>query len=245
MAHVPRDLLDRIAALEREVRTLRGRSQIRPALDSVTAGDVVIGRGGQLMAETPDGYRTFAVGQTRDGDWGVGIGRDDGTRALTVGDESGTDAQMIRMFSRDGDVIVMDDAYADGYLGRPWVPVPMASAVPITAAEWSTAFVGQWWVQHAVLLAHFTVYAPAGTTCEARLVMGSGADQQQLGAVLTASDGAEPSTTVRVTRSMHDRAHGAGASLRIQTRRTSGTGTGSVWCWGLWGVNATSAADAD
>ncbi|CAM2785517.1 MULTISPECIES: hypothetical protein [Streptomyces] len=164
MAAVPRDLLDRIAKLEREVRTIRGRSQIRPALDSVTAGDVVIGRGGQLKAETPDGYRTFIVGETPDGDWGVGIGRDDGTRALTVGDESGTDAQMIRIWSRDGHIILMDDAHAPGFLGRPWMPVPLypTSAQVTSSTGYLIGWRGAGPVHNAVAYLRLVTYAGAG-----------------------------------------------------------------------------------
>ncbi|MGW7514776.1 hypothetical protein ACWGJ2_04210 [Streptomyces sp. NPDC054796] len=244
MTAVPRDLLDRIAKLEREVRTLRGRSQIRPALDSVLGGDVVIGEGGQLVAKTPDGTHTFTVGQTREGDWGVGLGRADGSRAVTVGDEVSASGQMVRMFSRDADVIVMDDAHADGYLGRPWVPIPMTGAVPMSSSSWSSALVGQWRVQHAVLVATFSLHAPAGTTCEARLVMGTGDTPQQLGPTLTATGGAEEFTTLRVLPGEHGQAHGVVTLLRLQTRRTSGTGTGNLWCTGLWGDHTTSAAEA-
>ncbi|MFE9340876.1 hypothetical protein [Streptomyces sp. NPDC007063] len=164
MAHVPRDLLDRIAALEREVRTLRGRSQIRPALDSVLGGDVVIGRGGQLVAQTPDDVRTFIVGQTADGDWGVGIAREDGSPALTVGDEAGTDAQMVRMRSRDGRIIVMDDANAGRWLGRPWMPVPLypTSAQVTDSNSYLFGWRGAGPVHNAVAYLRLITYAGAG-----------------------------------------------------------------------------------
>ena len=169
MPFVPQDVLDRIAALEREVRQLRGRAQMRPALNQVLAGDVVIGEGGQLIAQTPGGQKTFIVGQTPQGDWGVGLGRESGTAALTVGDDvNSADAQMIRMWSRDGEVIVMDDAYADGFLGRPSMPIPMqpTSGRETSSTTTTTAWTGASRLMNAVLYASFETFTPAGVTAD-------------------------------------------------------------------------------
>ena len=79
MAFVPQDVLDRIAALEREVRTLRGRAQMRPTLNQVLNGDVTIGEGGRLIVKDPDGTTVFATGQTPTiGDYYTTMFRDDG-----------------------------------------------------------------------------------------------------------------------------------------------------------------------
>ncbi|AYD86211.1 hypothetical protein SEA_DAROLANDSTONE_20 [Streptomyces phage Darolandstone] len=169
MPFVPQDVLDRIAALEREVRQLRGRAQMRPALNQVLAGDVLIGEGGQLIAQTPGGQRTFIVGQTPQGDWGVGLGREGGTAALTIGDDFNSgNAQMVRMWSRDGEVIVMDDAYADGFLGRPSTPIPMqpTSGRETSSTTTTTAWTGASRLMNAVLYASFETYTPAGVTAD-------------------------------------------------------------------------------
>ncbi len=168
MAAVPQDILDRIRSLERQVRELTGRSQMRPALDKILHGDITIGEGGQLFAETPGGQRTFIVGQTPQGDWGVGIGREDGTAALTVGDDVNDDAQMIRIWNRDRDsqnVIVMDDAYSDRFLGRPWIPFPMyptANASMQGTTSWQYAWIGRMPAQNAVAVLNFSSIASAG-----------------------------------------------------------------------------------
>ncbi|MFJ9869051.1 hypothetical protein [Streptomyces sp. NPDC101165] len=168
MAAVPQDILDRIRSLERQVRELTGRSQMRPALDKILHGDITIGEGGQLFAETPSGQRTFIVGQTPQGDWGVGIGREDGTAALTVGDDDATDRQMIRMWNRDRDsrqVIVMDDYYSDRFLGRPWLPFPMyptANSAMESTTSWQFAWVGRMPAQNAVAVLNFSSIASAG-----------------------------------------------------------------------------------
>ncbi|MCX4824254.1 hypothetical protein OG883_31235 [Streptomyces sp. NBC_01142] len=172
---MPQDVLDRLATIEREIRQLRGRAQMRPALNQVLNGDVVIGEGGQLIAKTPGGIRTFVVGQTPEGDWGVGLGRENGTAALTVGDDVNSGkAQMIRMWSRDTTapdrIIVMDDAYSGRFLGRPSMPIPMQSTAGQMTASTNdtTAWTGATRLMNPVLYAAFETYTPAGTTADVR-----------------------------------------------------------------------------
>lgn len=169
MTYVPQDVLDRIAALEREVRQLRGRAQMRPALNQVLNGDVVIGEGGRLIAEAPNGNRIFLTGQTPAGDWAVGIARPtDGTAALTVGDENASGAgQMIRIWNRDQDVrdvIVMDDAYSDRFLGRPWMPIGLypTSRQSYTGTTYDTAWWGASPAHNAVAVIVIFTYAGTG-----------------------------------------------------------------------------------
>lgn len=129
MAYVPQDLLDRIAALEREVRTLRGRAQMRPALNQVLNGDVVIGEGGRLLVRAPTGPAVFETGQAAAGDYATRIRRDTGEDAITVGANMAEDddapEQMVRIWNRNGRPILMDDYYSPEFLGRPWMPFPM------------------------------------------------------------------------------------------------------------------------
>ncbi|MCO6693907.1 hypothetical protein KQI59_05535, partial [Streptomyces sp. Vc17.3-30] len=90
---------------------LRGRAQMRPALNQILNGDVRIGEGGRLIAEAANGNTIFMTGQDGEGDWAVGLGRSStGRVALTVGDEyNGSGAgQMVRTWSRSGKVIMMD-----------------------------------------------------------------------------------------------------------------------------------------
>ncbi|MFD5591933.1 hypothetical protein ACWC9X_08635 [Streptomyces asoensis] len=170
MAYVPQDVLDRIAALEREVRTLRGRAQIRPALNEILNGDVRIGEGGRLICEAPNGNRIFATGLTDQGDWAVGIARPtDGTSALTVGDEDNDSGagQMIRMWNRDQDqrdVIVMDDAFSERFLGRPWIPIGLypTENQSYTGTSYNTAWWGNSPAHNAVAQIHLFTYAGTG-----------------------------------------------------------------------------------
>ncbi|MFJ2751864.1 hypothetical protein [Streptomyces sp. NPDC087297] len=124
MAAIPLDLLDRIRELERKVRELTGRANMRPALNEITNGPVKIAEGGSLEVRAPDGTGIFAVGRQWDGAYGVGMQRSDGTLALSIGG-SGEGSNMIRTFSRSGQPILMDDYYNREFLGRPWMPIQL------------------------------------------------------------------------------------------------------------------------
>lgn len=177
MPYVPQDVLDRIANLEREVRQLRGRAQIRPAMNQIVHGDVIIGEGGRLIAQAPDGTRIFMTGQTQEGDWAVGMARaTGGTPALTVGDEEGASGQMIRTWSRAGGVIVMDDAFCDWMLGRPWLPFPMyptALQGYEGGTSWNYAWVGRGPAQNAVAVIRFSTISTQGGQVRVNYVRGS------------------------------------------------------------------------
>lgn len=247
MAAIPLDLLDRIRALERQVRELAGRAQTRPAMTQINHGAVVIGEGGSLDVRSPGGAQVLGGGQFATGRYGVSMAREDGTGvALEVGGNSADAAQMIRLFARGGypSPIVMDDGYADGYLGRPWVPIPLAPGAPVTAADWTTTHAGTIRTQHAVLAAQWSIWAPAGTTAEARLMLNKGGDLAQLGDTITAT-GKETYASQRITPNTHGLSHGEIAGLMIQARRTAGTGTATAWCHGIWGTNTINAKEAN
>lgn len=179
MAYVPQDLLDRVAALEREVRTLRGRAQMRPALNEILNGDVRIGEGGRLICEAPGGNRIFMTGQTVEGDWAVGLARSlNGTVALTVGDEDNNTGagQMIRTWSRSGEVIMMDDAFCDWMLGRPWLPFPMyptALQGYEGGTSWNYAWIGRGPAQNAVAVLKFSTISTEGGQVRVNYARGS------------------------------------------------------------------------
>lgn len=121
MAAVPLDLLDRIRELERQVRELAGRSQTRPAMDQVSKGNVRIGEGGTLGVFAPNGSQILGVGRWPNGEYGLHLGRQNGTSALTI--RLGTDedlAQPVRLFDAKGNVIWADDVRKGG-IAYPWL----------------------------------------------------------------------------------------------------------------------------
>ncbi|MFF3178108.1 hypothetical protein ACFVQ0_36435 [Streptomyces sp. NPDC057900] len=163
MAAVPLDLLDRIRALEREVRTIIGRASIRPALDEINAGRVQIGEGGSLEVRAPDGTGIFGVGKLWDGTYGVVVQRSDGTLAFNVGG-SGEGSNMVRLFSRAGDALVMDDYYSREFLGRPWMPISLFPTMQqgTTLTTYQAAWVGGGPAHNAVAYLNLSTIAGTG-----------------------------------------------------------------------------------
>lgn len=163
MAAIPQDLLDRIRALEYAVRVLTGRAQIRPALNEITNGPVKIGEGGSLEVSAPDGTSIVNVGALWDGAYGVRIQRSDGTLAFNVGG-SGEGSNMVRQFSRAGDVILMDDYYSTRFLGRPWIPLQLHPTARQNTDQ--TTYQTAWWgggpAINAVARIHLFTYANTG-----------------------------------------------------------------------------------
>lgn len=243
MPYVPQDVLDRIAALEREVRQLRGRAQIRPALNQILNGDVVIGEGGQLIAQAPGGNRVFISGQTPQGDWGVGIGREDGTAALTVGDEVSAAGQMIRIWSRDAAatdrILVMDDAYSGRFLGRPSMPIPMqpTSGRETSNTTTTTAWAGAVRLMNAVLYASFETFTPSGVTADVAFEDNDGVIESWV--ANASNDWEQRQITVPVRGNFMEH-----RNYRLKHSVRSGTGSIRTNCLGVYTRNTFTPEEA-
>ncbi|MFK0069763.1 hypothetical protein [Streptomyces sp. NPDC091046] len=186
MPFVPQDVLDRLTALERQVRQLTGRAQMRPAMNQVLNGDTVIGEGGRLIVRDPDGTATFETGVSSSGDYYTTIRRDDGRNAVSVGANTyeGDDAvrQMVRLWSRAGDRIVMDDYYSDRFLGRPWMPLqlhPTNERGRYTGTNYAEAWSGWTPIHNAVAVVYCRTYSGDGGA-QARLTLEHDGDVRTL-----------------------------------------------------------------
>lgn len=227
-------LAQKVAALEREVRELRAARR----------GEATSISGGQYSLITPAGVRVFGVGQWPTGNYGTELRRDDGTLAVSVSGHDDLDGNMIQISSRDGHVIVADDQYADGWLGRPWVPVPMAAPYDVTAGSWVLTHIGDWWAQHAVLDLHASVYAPAATTGQIRFrIVVNGAT------ILTSSVASATNTTTslsyRATRTdLAGIQHGTRVQVLLECQRTAGAGVVTSLCNAVMGSDTNAASEA-
>ncbi|QKW51681.1 hypothetical protein [Streptomyces buecherae] len=165
MATIPLDLLDRIRALERQVRELTGRAQMRPPLNTVTSGAVTIGGGGILQVQQPTGAVVFHVGQSGAGDWGILMQREDDRPAFSVGGgRDALSAQTVRLWARSGRVLVMDDPYSPRFLGRPYTSVPLypTAAQASTSSTYGFAWVGGGPAHNPVAVLQTATWAGAG-----------------------------------------------------------------------------------
>lgn len=167
MAAIPQDLLDRIRTLERQVRELTGRAQMRPALNRISHGEVSIGEGGSFAVYPPGAEKaTFQVGEWPDGSFGAALRRRDGMTALTL-EGDGSESGMLRIWNRDRatrSVLIMDDFYSDSHLGRPWMPTPLYPTADqrTSATDYRTGWCGRFNVHNAVLYMHVITSAGAG-----------------------------------------------------------------------------------
>ncbi|MFC3347798.1 hypothetical protein ACFOOM_10225 [Streptomyces echinoruber] len=226
------------------MRILRGRAQMRPALNQILQGDVRIGEGGRLICEAPDGTRIFMTGQTPEGDWAVGMARaTGGTAALTVGDEVGVAGQMIRMWNRatgaDSDVIVMDDGFADQFLGRPSIPIPMQSTAgqETSNTTLTTAWTGASRLMNAVLWAAFETYTPSGVIANVQFEDSDGVIEQWT------ANTANGWTYHEITKPVRGRFFDH-RNYRLKHNVKSGSGSIRTNCLGVYTRNTFTASEA-
>lgn len=228
MATIPTDLLDRLRALERQVRDLMGSANTAPPMNRISGGDVVIGDGGTLRVRTPLGEDLLYMGRVEpdrpDGrpQQGLVVRRDDGTLALTVwtGTPDTLPTQPVQVFDRRGNIVVADDATRWG-LARPYVAYPLPAPVDSALWEstgsltWTTLYEGPGLVQHPRLLCRAA--AEGDTGAELRLLVdgqacgpSGGADGLDFTAEVPAEFGAE------VTFSLQARVAAAGDTVRCK-----------------------------
>ncbi|WP_372408369.1 hypothetical protein [Streptomyces luteireticuli] len=167
MAAIPLDLLDRIRALERQVRAVMGSANTRPAMDRVQGGNVVISDGGQLAVRGTEGEKgaeLLFIGQSTDvfptrpngdGQSGFMLRREDGSVAMAVRADAPDiePRQSVKIFDGRSNTIVADDTSGEG-LARPYIPYPQPTAVnsgrweSTSATDWTTLYRTDAIVQH-------------------------------------------------------------------------------------------------
>lgn len=181
MAAIPQNLLDEIRDLKRRVRAIEGRAHIRPAMDRVINGTVLVGEGGTLQVDDTDGSPQLFVG-------GISPAHPDGTpqRGFLVYREDGSLAMSIATHDESPQALVIQDAQgrdlfaedtATGGLAEPKLallpPQPTDFALWPHASEssWTTVARSYHVVQHPKVRIFMTTLADAGTVGEFRLIV--------------------------------------------------------------------------
>jgi hypothetical protein len=225
------DLGDWMRWVEDQLREIAGRAQTRPAQNTATSADVIVGASRALRVLKASGAGDqFLLGQNG-AQREARFYRTDGSLAFSVATASAA-PQSVTVYDTAGNAVLKDDTTAWG-LARPWIPVPVSSALTFTSASWTTLYRGTWQVQHPVVFAEFSLTAPASTTCQARLMLDTGGTPVQLGPTLTAS-ATDAVASFTVDPVAHGLTFGQAGTLLLQVQRTAGTGTCTVWNKGLW-----------
>ncbi|MGW3322511.1 hypothetical protein [Streptomyces virginiae] len=242
MATVPVDLLDRIRELERKVREISGRTQIRPALDEITHGHVRIGEGGTLDVYAPNGVNLFGVGDFGpefahpDGSpqQGVVMSREDGSVAFSIwadrsGGLGGAGSQAVSLWDRAGNIVLSDETTTGWGMGTPYLPLPLhrlTGSDVITASE----FVNIWFTttpaQQPVAQILLETAAGGGSIAEVRVQYRT-ADEPDFTDINTFSVTAPPTAIKWDTRwivfPLDRAAYLLPIYIRVQVRQKSGT----------------------
>lgn len=134
--NTPQDLIDRIQKLERQVQSLSGQVNIRPALNTIVGGSVTIKDGGALIVQDTNGDNVLSIGRVSpdvDGEpqMATVIRRMDGSLAFAVWTGATTGVQPVRIYDKDSNIIFADETGSSGGgLAIPWLhpgtPQPIA-----------------------------------------------------------------------------------------------------------------------
>ncbi|MFG2330583.1 hypothetical protein ACGFMM_13220 [Streptomyces sp. NPDC048604] len=227
MPALPEDLLDLIRELQRRVHRLSTAAVTRPALNTISGGDVTITGGGRLMVKDKAGNSLLHIGGISahaDGtpQQGVLMRREDGSLAFGI---YGPDTQFLSVWDRFGSIVVADDTQTGG-LARPYVPIPMyPSPTPVTSASWTRVLQGGMYLQHPRLAVGVWVQADTGTTVEARVrYLAADGSTVQLGGDVSATGQSFTEALV----APHGQPTFSWSNLFVEGRRVSGTGAAAV-----------------
>ncbi|MFE0651066.1 hypothetical protein ACFVZH_20995 [Streptomyces sp. NPDC059534] len=232
----PDVLMREIAALKRQMRELMASRRA----ETTTFGS------GQLTVKTPSGTGLLTAGQDPVSErYQVAMRRDDGTVGLALSAQGPDESDTSAILTRSGQRILSDDPYADDWLGRPWIPVPMHASVAFTAGAWATTHMGLWLAQHRVLHLQAMLSAPVASTAQLRFTGTVGTDGavSTLGPIATVSGG---DTLIQYRATAADLGvveYGDQITIRLEAQRTAGAGTCSAVCIGVWGSEAYTASE--
>lgn len=233
----PDALMRRIAALERQMRELMASRRA----ETTTFGS------GQLTVKTPSGTGLLTASQDSvSGRYQVAMRRDDGTLGLALSAQGPEESDTAAILSRSGQRVVSDDPHADDWLGRPWIPVPMHSAVAFTSGTWTTTHMGLWQAQHRVLYLQAYLTVPVASTAQLRFTgsVGAGGAFSPLGPLLTVSGGSSYIQYRATAADLGVVEYGDQITITLEAQRTAGAGTCGAICTGVWGSEAETATEA-
>ncbi|MER5350575.1 hypothetical protein ABT093_09615 [Kitasatospora sp. NPDC002551] len=245
MPDLPGDWSEVLRSLDARLRAVEGRSQIRPAMTRIEAGDVTVGTGGTFKVNNALGAPQFYVGGigplNPDGSpqRGLLVYRQDGSKAITINNMTTNPADPQGLVLRDADAntLLAEDVVGGG-LSAPifgadaWYGYTEVPQWTTSSASFATCMSLKWHKHHPRVESHFLARCSDGTTAgEIRLVDGSGG---VIGQVTLAPGDYFVSYLVGPITG----AHLGFQTLEWQARRTAGAGTVGVKGLSTFGVGS-------
>ncbi|MEU9159318.1 hypothetical protein AB0D29_03400 [Streptomyces sp. NPDC048424] len=223
MPQLPEDIIDRLTAMERRIQQLSTAVNTRPALNTVSGGEVRIADGGSLSVVEPAGTKILGVGAWSPTEYGMEIKRQSGKTVLSVRNVVGGNYdQALRVFDAHNHEIVSDDVVTGG-LARPWLAMLPPQDTSTTrwpqtnATGWTTVARSFNPVWQPRMRLHFLTAAASGVTGQVRVLV----DGTQWGDPVTTP--AAFDRTALVTEDFGAR-FGSLLKVEIQAMVTGGTG---------------------
>lgn len=252
-----RDIEQRFRDIERLLRDLASSAFRRPKFEvsegdlTISGGDLIVDGGDFQLLDT-DGSMVFRLGPQLHGDRGVSMLRVDGTEAVAVRKRfSGSTDQSIGIYDRNSKQLLVEEELGDGF-AAPFFPLdvqpylaasaavqagPHGFEVATTATSFTSTHHLEFFRQNQYLRIRVAVKASDTTTAAEVQVVNADtgnalrtflAPQTWVGSRVAGSTGytiLEAGGTVPLVA---PGALGSIARLRVQVRRTAGTGTLTV-----------------
>jgi hypothetical protein len=219
MPEVPQDIIDRLVRVERQLREVAGRSQIRPPQTAASTSDVTVGPSQALRVKAAGGILDQSLLGWDGAQRVAKLYRTDGSLAFSVATPSAV-PQTATIWDLNGAAVLADDS--GGGLARPYIPMVVA---PARTPDWPLSVAAAFEDIHRM--------TPLKINPQATLTIGHIADASTAGEVRVTVNGSPVGSTITVGTSQTVTAVGpfalpgaqeAAVEIRVQARRTSGVG---------------------
>ncbi|MER5433886.1 hypothetical protein [Streptomyces sp. NPDC002588] len=195
MPQLPEDIIDRLTQMERRIQQLSTAVNSRPALNTITGGEVKISDGtlkvtdgGTFLVQRPNSDDPmFRVGSWKDAEYGLEIHRQTGSLAMTLfnGDGTAGSLQPLRIYDNGNREIFSDDVNSGG-VARPWLA--MLPPQDTTQTRWPQTAATAW---TTIALSYNPIWQP-----KMRLRLSTGVSSGGSGQVRVLVSGAQWGPTV-------------------------------------------------
>jgi len=233
----PEDWFSRLAAVERDLRELRAKVGLTSA--RISDGTLTVD-GGEFVVQHLNGQLLLAVQRQDDGKYTIILRRHDGSKVLELGTTT-TGNQYWALHDRGNRIIVSDDTASAWGLADPKIvgtlyPAYNKILVGTTSAAYERLWEGELPAANPLMRTAWTISitGPAGTSGNVQVLY----DDAVVLTGATVTDASAIQLVIADATQNGNRAYGDLINIKIQARRTAGTGTVYVTPLGTYGAQS-------